>query len=334
MGTRNRRLGAVVALGWMLSFAMSANAAPDSDTPSRWAPVVAKNAKLTRISDRFEFTEGPAADAAGNVYFTDQPNNKIWKYGTDGNLSIFMKEAGRANGLYFDAKRNLIAAADAHGQLWSIAPDGQVHVVLDHMEDHQMNGPNDLWIAPNGGIYFTDPYYQRDYWLRQSKDQPGEDVYYLGPETDKPIKVVDDMIKPNGIIGTPDGKTLYVSDFGGEKTWRYTIGADGRLSGKQLFTPMRSDGMTLDDQGNVYLTGDGVTIFNRDGKRIGHIPIDEEWTGNVTFAGSDHRTLFITASHSVFTLPMAVAGAPSVVMQGAADTEDRSTSPASSDTVE
>ncbi|WP_199671527.1 SMP-30/gluconolactonase/LRE family protein [Salinisphaera sp. Q1T1-3] len=303
-----------------------------SGSATNWAPVVAKGAELTLVSNQFAFVEGPAADASGNVYFTDRPNNQIWKYSTDGDLSVFLKEAGRADGLYFDAQRNLIAAADAHGQLWSIASDGQVDVLLDNVNGHQLNGPNDLWVAPGGGIYFTDPYYQRKYWLRQSQDLPGEDVYYLAPGSDAAVKVIDDMVKPNGIIGTPDGRTLYVSDFGAEQTWRYTIDPDGNLSDKTLFTSMRSDGMTLDAEGNVYLTGHGVTIFDRAGRRIGHIPIDQKWTGNVTFGGPQDRTLFITATHGIYTLPMSVAGAATAVMQAAADRSAAATGMASETT--
>lgn len=215
---RSIRLGLQMVALAVVALSTVTSAAEESVDPSSWAPVVAEGATLKKISSQFEFTEGPAADADGNVYFTDQPDDKIWKYDTSGRLSVFLKEAGRSNGLYFDADRNLIAASDAHGQLWSIAPDGDVTVLIDNADGHQMNGPNDLWIAPGGGIYFSDPYYQRHYWLRDSKDQPGEDVFYLAPGADNARKVVDHLIKPNGLIGTPDGKKLYVSDFGDNQT--------------------------------------------------------------------------------------------------------------------
>ena len=120
--------------------------------------------------------------------------------------------------------------------------------------------------------------------------------------------VEDGLVKPNGIVGSADGTTLYVADYGGDKTYAYTRRDDGSLADRREFAAMGSDGMTTDEQGNVYLTGDGVTIFSADGERIGHIAIDEDWTANVTFGGANHDVLFITASRSIYTLQMKVRG--------------------------
>ncbi|RPD46204.1 SMP-30/gluconolactonase/LRE family protein [Hymenobacter sediminis] len=264
------------------------------------------------VARQFKFTEGPAVDKAGNVFFTDQPNNKIWKYSTDGKLSVFLEKAGRANGMYFDKKGNLLACADEENQLWSISPRGKATVLLRDVQGHRLNGPNDLWIHPaTEGIYFTDPYYQRDYWTRTAPDPGlgGQKLYYLPKGQQQPVVVDDQLQKPNGIIGTPDGKTLYVADIEANKTYRYQIGPQGELTDRQLFVAQGSDGMTLDSEGNVYLTGKGVLVYNPAGQQIEHIPIPEEWTGNVCFAGPDRRTLFITASEGVYTLPMRVKGA-------------------------
>ena len=260
------------------------------------------------LADYFSFTEGPAADAAGNVYFTDQPNNRIYKWdATDSRISVFMEDAGRANGLYFNTEGNLVAAADNKSELWKIAPDGSVQVLLTNYEGKRFNGPNDLWIAPDETIYFTDPYYQRDYWERTQKDIKAERVYALTPNGKVRI-VAGDLVKPNGIIGTADGKTLYVADIGAGKTYRYTLDSEGNLTDKQLFTEQGSDGMTLDSNGNVYLTGKGVTVYDKTGKKIEYINIDKDWTGNVTFGGKKRQTLFITAQQGVYTLDMNVKG--------------------------
>ena len=260
------------------------------------------------VAKQFKFTEGPAVDRAGNVFFTDQPNNKIWKYSTAGKLSVFMDPAGRANGLYFDQKGNLIACADEKNQMWSISPSGKVTVMLDQLDGHHFNGPNDVWVAPNGGLFFTDPYYQRDYWTRTAPELPGQYVYYLGPGQKQPITVETTLKKPNGIIGTHDGRTLYVADIDGNKTYRYQVGADGTLTDRQLFVSQGSDGMTLDERGNVYLTGKGVTVYSPSGERLTHIDVPGDWTGNICFGGKDRKTLFITASEAVYVLPMRVKG--------------------------
>lgn len=271
--------------------------------------IIAEGAEPQLISDQFSFTEGPATDKEGNVFFTDQPNNKIWKYGTDGQLTVFMDNAGRSNGMYFDKKGNLVTCADEKNQLWSISPKGKVTVLLDDFQGKKLNGPNDLWIDDKGGIYFTDPYYQRPYWERQKPELDDEKVYYLPKGKKVPVIVDEDLVRPNGIIGTPDGKTLYVADAQDKKTYKYTINKDGTLSDRTLFVNQGSDGMTLDQQGNVYLTGDGVTVYNAQGEKIAHIAIPSKWTSNVTFSGKNRDKLFITATDSVYILDMQVKGA-------------------------
>src|SRR6185503_8334840 len=126
------------------------------------APVDLKapGANLEKLSGDVSFTEGPAADKDGNVFFTDQPNDRIMKWSVDGKLTTFVQPAGRSNGTYFDKAGNLIACADEKNELWSIAPDKNVTVLVTNFGDKLLNGPNDLWIRPDGGIYFTDPLYK------------------------------------------------------------------------------------------------------------------------------------------------------------------------------
>ena len=274
--------------------------------------VVEPGAKLQKLADGFKFTEGPAADADGNVYFTDQPNDRILKWSTAGELSTFLEPCGRSNGLCFDRDGKLLACADENNELWSIDVQTKRHtVLLRDYEGKRFNGPNDLWVAPDGAIYFTDPYYKRDYWKRGASEQ-GQHVYRLSPDRKSLTRVVEDLKQPNGVIGTPDGKTLYVADIGAKKTYAYDIiGPDGRLSNKRLFCEMGSDGVTLDDAGNLYLTGNGVTVFNKAGKKIDQIDVPEGWTANVCFGGKDRRMLFITASKGLYAIRTRTAGAGS-----------------------
>lgn len=271
--------------------------------------IIDDNATLKKISDQFSFTEGPAVNKHGDIFFTDQPNDKIWKYSIDGQLSLFMEKTGRSNGLYFDAEGNIIACADEKNELWSISADKEVKVLLDNIDGKKLNGPNDLWIDKKGGIYFTDPYYQRKYWTRQKAEIDGKKLYYLPAGIKTPIVVDDKYVQPNGIIGTPDGKYLYVADIGDSKIYKYNIQKNGRLLDRILFAPEGSDGMTIDERGNVYITGKGVTVYDASGLKIGNITVPSNWVGNICFGGKDRKTLFITASESVYTLPMKVAGA-------------------------
>ena len=272
--------------------------------------LVAKNASVQLVSSDFKFTEGPAADSDGNVYFTDQPNDKIMKWSAaDGTISVFMENAGRSNGMFFDQQGNLYTCADEKNQILMIDRDKKVTVLVSDLEGKRLNGPNDLWVDKKGGIYFTDPFYKRNYWAHSEKEIEAENVYYLSPDRKKVSIAAAELTQPNGIIGTPDGKKLYVADIGARKTYSYRINEDGTLSDKKLFAEMGSDGVTLDSKGNLYLTGKGLTVFNPEGEKIETIAVDAPWTANACFGGKDRKTLFITAGKSVYTLKMKVKGA-------------------------
>jgi gluconolactonase len=272
--------------------------------------VVAPGARLEKLAGDFDFTEGPTCDAEGNVFFTDQPNNRILKWSVDGRLSTFLQPAGRANGMNFGLGGHLIACADEKNELWSIAPDGTVSVLAGEYGGKRLNGPNDVWVRPDGAIYFTDPFYKRSWWTHDTMPQDGQHVYFLSADRRQLVRVIDDLVKPNGIIGTPDGKTLYVADIRAGKTYRYDIAPDGSLAGKTLAVDQGSDGMTLDDEGNLYLTGEGVGVFDQAGRQIERILIpDERWTANVSFGGKGRRSLFITASTGLYAIATRVIGA-------------------------
>lgn len=271
--------------------------------------IVVEGAKVEKLADGFSFTEGPIADKHGNVYFTDQPNDKVFIWSIDGKLTEF-GSFGRANGMYFDLDGRLIACADMDNELWSIGMDGRHIVLVKEFEGKKLNGPNDVWVHPkNGGIYFTDPFFRRNYWTRDPvMQQEGQYVYYLNPDRKTVVKVETNLKQPNGIVGTPDGKKLYIADMGDSKTYVYDIRPDGTLANKKLFCEMGSDGMTIDNKGNIYLTGRDVTVFNSKGKQILTIPVESRRTANVCFGGKDMHTLFITATESLYALKMKVKG--------------------------
>ena len=271
--------------------------------------VVAPGAKLEKLAGGFKFTEGPTCDRQGNIFFVDQPNDRIMEWSADEKLSTFLQPSGHANGMMFDARGNLIACADEHNELWSIAPDKTVTVLVTNFSGKYLNGPNDVWIAPNGGIFITDPFYRRKWWDHQMMALTNEPVFYLSPDRKTFRPVINDFKKPNGITGTPDGKNLFVSDIRAGQTWGYDIQSDGSLTNKTLFCALGSDGMTIDAEGNLYLTGHGVTVFDKTGKQIDHIDVPEKWSANVCFGGADHKTLFITATESLYSIQLRVKGA-------------------------
>ncbi len=298
----------------LLLLSMSCKSQPSDKTASGiYDPtnLLAQNAHLSIIREGFLFTEGPAADAEGNIYFTDQPNDAIWRWDAgNGQTELYLKGSDRANGLYIDRDGHIISCADMHGEIRSINIDGPTQILLADFRGQKLNGPNDLWESPDGIIYFTDPYYRRDYWHEDDPrtiqaSQKVQGLYMFNRVTDALVLLDSTFKTPNGIIGTPDDNKLYVADIADKKTYVYHIGQDGYLYDRALFCEMHSDGMTIDRHGNVYLTNEqGVTAFDPAGKKILNIPIPEPWTANVTIGGTDRKTLFITAMSRVYGIEM------------------------------
>lgn len=280
-----------------------------------------QHGELDTLATGFKFTEGPAVDRHGNVYFTDQPDDRIYRWDANtGKVTLFLEGTGRANGMAFDRHGNLIACADMHGELWKIRPNGTHEVLVDNYNGHKLNGPNDVWINPKtGGIYITDPMFPRGYWLDSdprktnnpgwppvwSDQGPGiaGHVYYLAPGSKKLVRVTTmpnwgaDVSWPNGVVGTPDGRKLYVNKWAGDNkggTYSFDIRRDGTLTNMKKVTDWGGDGMSMDDHGNFYISnGEGLMGFDRHGNNILKIPTGGGATNNV-FAGKNNKLLIIT----------------------------------------
>ena len=269
--------------------------------------IVAEGATPQKAETDYRFTEGPAVAKDGSVYFTDQPNDRIYHWDEQEGITLWLEGTERSNGLYVNAEDHLVACADAQNRIILIDNNKEMKVLLEEFEGKHLNGPNDLWIAPNGDIYFTDAYYHRNYWPEgQGEGQEVRGVYRLTP-AGVVTRVISDYKQPNGIIGTPDGKTLYVADIEDKKIWRYKILPDGTLTDKTFFAPHGSDGMTIDNRGNIYLTMGKVWVYSPEGELIREIEIPES-PSNLCFGGKNRDILFVTARTSVYTLKMNVSG--------------------------
>ena len=268
------------------------------------ANLVAPGTKPVKLAGGFKFTEGPAVAANGDVYFTDIPNNRIHKWSVaDGKLSTFAEETKGANGLFFAEDGSLYACQGLAKRVAAYTADGSGSSSLAKRHDgKKFNKPNDLWIDGKGGVYFSDPNYGN---LEHTQD--GEHVYYIPPGGEV-IRVADGFKRPNGLVGTPDNSTLYIADIGDKKIYRYAIQSDGTLKDKKLFCESGSDGMTLDRQGNVYLTAGSVKVFDPKGGQIANLKFPES-PANVVFGGKDRKTLYVTARTGFYSLEMAVSGA-------------------------
>ncbi len=274
--------------------------------------LVASNAAPIKVVGDCKFTEGPAYSPKGFLLFSDIPNSRIVRVDSDGTISDFLKPSGKANGLVFDAAGHLYACQGGAQRVVKIAiQDGKIEPLCDNYEGRSLNSPNDLALDGHGGLYFTDPRYGSDTKI----DQPCMGVYYID-SLGKTTRVIDNLQRPNGILVSTDRKTLYVAEPNKRELWKYEITMPGRLGpGKPIFTGGEQDdghgpdGMCLDQQGNIYATYKSVVVLNADGGLIGRIAVPEH-PANCTFGGPDGKTLFITATTSLYSLAMNVAGAP------------------------
>ena len=265
--------------------------------------LIARGAKVERVATGFGFLEGPAADADGNLYFSDVVYERIHRWSAETGVTVFRERTGQANGLRVDLDGTLLVCEMANRQLTAIDQEGRMTVLADRYDGQRFNSPNDLWVDPKGGIYFSDP----RYGPTDDQEIKGNHVHYLSPDRATLLRVTNDLRQPNGIVGTPDGSRVYIADQGAGRLWAYRTEADGSLHNKRLFVSQGADGLTMDERGNLYLTGQDITIFEPTGRQIGSIAPPEPPT-NVAFGGPDGTTLFITARSSLYRLEMVVTG--------------------------
>lgn len=265
--------------------------------------LVKPGAVIEEIGRGYGFTEGPAVGEEGQVYFTDIPNNRIMLWQPDGTISTWREDSGGANGLFVHAGQVYACLGDRR-QVVAIASDGTINPLSFQGGHKRLNSPNDLWVDAQGGVYFTDP----RYGSREGMEQDGEHVWYIAPGVANAQVAARDFTRPNGIVGTPDGRRLYIADHQGATVWQFTIAAPGRLADRMKFCDEGSDGMCLDGRGNLYLTWKrAIRIYAPDGTRLAVIPTPIEPT-NVCFGGPARSTLFITGGTTLHRLAMLARG--------------------------
>jgi gluconolactonase len=284
--------------------------------------ILEPGSKAVKIVGGCKFTEGPVVDMKGNLLFSDGPNDRIMQLAPDGKLTEFRKPCGRVNGMTMDGQGRLVVCQSAgQGGKRRVARfelDGREPVLAEQLEGQPFIAPNDVCLDADGRIFFTDPYFGPP----AEKSQPVSGVYRIDPDG-KVTRVLADLLKPNGILITPDGRLVYVSDRGTQKLRRYRLQADGSLKPDGIvydFSPDRGvDGMRLDVEGNIYAAAGqdkttGLFVVSPDGKLLLHYPLPEFAT-NVVFGGKDRRDLYVTATTGVYRLRTLKAGAPVPISQ-------------------
>lgn len=273
---------------------------PSSQPYSYKGPLVKEGAEFRKLADGFKFTEGPALAPDGRIYFNDIPNEKTHIYDPrDGTTSVFREASGRANGLFFTPAGALIACEGGARRVTRTDHAGEIKVLAESFDGKKLNSPNDVVPDGVGGFYFTDPRYGKG----DDRELDVEAVYYIDRKG-KITQVANDLTKPNGIILSPDEKTLYVADPGAETIWAYQVNGPGNISEKRKFAEVGSDGMTVDKLGNVYVTWTDVIAFSPEGNEVLRITPPEK-PANCLLVG---ETLYVTARTGFYAIDLEVEG--------------------------
>jgi gluconolactonase len=309
-----RTILAVTLLCSLFSFNLFAQTAQTTTTPTP-PDVIAPGAVVEKVAGDFAFTEGPVWQREGYLLFTDIPRNRIVKWHPKDGVSVFREPSEQANGLALDAQGRLIACEHKARRVSLTEADGKVITLVDKFEGKRLNSPNDLALARDGSIYFTDP----PYGLPQQKEGKELDfngVYRLNPKGELTV-LVKDFERPNGVAFSPNRKTLYVADSTKRHVRAFDVKADGSLANGRVFAELQPwapniqggpDGMKVDVKGNLYVTGPGgVWVFDQQGKRLGVI-ITPEVPANCAFGDADFKTLYITARTGLYRIRLKFAG--------------------------
>ena len=273
--------------------------------------ILDESAKLEKLAGDFQFIEGPIWHPDGFLLFSDIPANIIYKFGSNQQVEVFRRPSGKANGNTLDKENRLLTAEHENRRVSRTEKDGKVITLADRYEGKRLNSPNDLVVKSDGSIYFTDP----SYGVSKDREELGfYGVYRLAPDG-KLTLLVKDLVLPNGIAFSPDEQKLYVNNSEAGYIAVFDVKPDGTVTNERLFAELKDasqsgvpDGLKVDLEGNVYSTGPGgVWIFSRDGKVLGKISVPETAT-NLAWGESDRKTLYITASKSLYRIRLKIAG--------------------------
>jgi gluconolactonase len=282
--------------------------------------LVAEDAEVEQIATGFTFTEGPIWMPDGSLHFSDMPGDKRRRWHPDEGVTVLRDPSNKCNGMTRDNDGNLIVCEHVTSSVVRESPDGRRETIATHWQGKELNSPNDVIVARDGSIIFSDPTYGRmpGFGLEREQELDFQGVYRLPGSGGEIQLLADDFAQPNGLCFTADESLLYINDTDHAHIRVFDVGPDHTLSNGRIFadgigtgdmeTGELVDGMKLDERGNVYVTGPaGVWVFNPAGEHIGTIGVPEV-VGNVNWGDDDWTTLYIPASTSVYRVRMKVAG--------------------------
>jgi len=286
---------------------------------SKFNEIVLTSSKLEKIATGFMFTEGPVWDSKNKcLYFSDIPGNKMRRWSENKGIEIVRDPSGKSNGLTFDKQGRLLACEHANRRVSRTEKDGKIITIADKYDGKKLNSPNDVVVKSDGSIYFSDPPYglTAEFGVLGVQELPFQGVYRISPDGRTMNLLADDFEKPNGLAFSPDEKLLYIDDTDRVHVRVFDVKPDGTITNGRLFADLKGDepgnvdGMKVDSQGNVYVTGPGgISIFDPEGHKLGRIDMPEV-AANLAWGDDDWKTLYITASTSLYRIKLGIKGIP------------------------
>ncbi len=285
----------------------------------RFLTAVGSAVEVERVATGFMFIEGPLWHPRGKfLIFSDMPGNIMRRWSEAEGVTTFRQPSNMANGNTYDREGRLVSCEHATSRVTRTEPDGTITVLATHYDGKQLNSPNDIVVDRHGAIYFSDPTFGRMeyYGVLREPELSFRGVYRIDPKDGSLALLADDFDQPNGLCFSLDEKTLFVNDTMRAHIRVFDVKADGTLSGGAVFAETVGegeggpDGMKIDSAGTLFSCGPGgIHAFDRDGVSLGVIRMPEH-SANFTWGGDDYRTLFITASSSLYAAKLAVPGRP------------------------
>jgi gluconolactonase len=286
---------------------------------ARFASVVGTSVPCEKLATGFLFTEGPLWHAAGRyLLFSDMPGDTLRKWSAGEGVTVFRKPCAQSNGLTWDRQGRLLVCEHATSKVTRTEADGSSTVIASHHDGKELNSPNDLAVRSDGSIYFSDPTYGRkEYYGRPRPTELGfQGIYRVEPESKRVALLAGDFAQPNGLCFSPDERQLFVNDTDRQHIRVFDVKPDGTLANSRIWATTTGegagapDGMKFDAQGNLYCCGPGgIHVFAPDAACLGVIRVPE-YTANFCWGDADFRSLYITASTSIYRMRTAIPGRP------------------------